>query len=1690
MEDESDSHPRCPQCPPADSDQEIPDVDDVWIGCDACDNWFHCACVHVEDAEDIEIWYCSTCISADPNLIIKNKPEPRKSKRSKVKHDYAAINDGIASSYLHVERLPSLQIQDYQFKHLKGDELTLDWLDNDPSSMSEPIIVPNPTGLDMKMPPSHITIDQIADIVGKDKPVEVIDCATQHLSKFPWTLGQWAAHYYKRREAPEVEKTLNVISLEVSDTDFASHIIPPKFVRDLDWVGNFWPKDKAKDAPHFAGSSVFYHVLRGQKTFYLARPNSYNLQQYKMWSESADQGSQWFGDLADATYTVTLKQGNTLIIPTGWMHAVYTPEDSLVIGGNFVHSYGIEGQQKIVQIEIDTKVPLKFRFPGYQTLCWYVANHYTKVLKEGKKLPERVIRNLVVLGEFLGGLAFRMDSPMNENGVTDEKAVKIAKTYSERFPHDDIEDKPFELAAWLKLRAETLLKYKAFNESLSKKNLKRRRSQNQPNKEEEEEGRWTEPATKKESTSVQRKCKRPFINEQGEWVGDMSKPENDDASTPVTTRTPSIKPPRSAPRRSSIIQTPRPTSNGNVSTNSRRSSIVNQRIGSQRTPSVSTKPQLAERPQRAESSRSQSQSSFDFEEEESPSHSSVPLPQDLSEESESLDSKPASRLPLTRSPSTPVSVPLNHTIHLNQNNPVSPSPTTRTLEKTVSKRDYEECKAKLRVTEQYREKELIKLRELESQMDQVEQFNMMKPKLQAKIAEMQTEIKDLRVNGKDLQSQNEKLEQQHQEVSDLLEIATLDKELAEEKTEHAVTELENVQEREVDLETEVENLKFKLEEEQENQFPASKTQNGEISPLVNKQLEKQNDRLKMALIRLRDVTNENETLQKQKINELQFEIRDLKEMQDNYQDIRSKLQDSELYIDDLKQQLDDSLASADVVEHLTDSNLSLNEQVESMRTTIEELEALKELSDELEESHNDTEKQMQELLDYKDLQLLASLKRISGLLETTADYENTILQFREHMQLLQSDLDEMRQTQLQQATESEALTSQSQAMLSLNQKLQTTAHKSQAKAIDLDLKKLDAAQASEHLKIVQNYLPTTFFESGDADSANCLLFFQRCAFKSDIINQVIAQMHGLPNSLYDSVPEILVGVCELRSKLTHFAAINRRFAAMVRRCSVDMYLRMGKIANEIKGSEKKIDHWIELLRREEFREFECTKDIIMLLGQFEHLVELYLGETKLDLDEKELDFVLAIDCDLDSTAAAIGLSKQMMIGINNDQSVDKEIGHYEFGRDFFEPVQNVLNTIKSIKYTSRKFASRVENCIRESSAIEPKVSNQLSVLSDQTVKLNNFAVSFAQDLSIYMNNAKETNEPFEFSKMLAFVNDASQALGRKESHCGGGWTKVNDFVDAFAETINDVLQASLEPDSVVKLISEEPWLVRIEEFKSITAHNVEAERAVNKLTNDVKELVREIRNKDQTLQESSVKIEVMSKKLDTVKKQTEVLESMEDEVSRLKKQEKTLSDALDVLQTDLNNVEQENDKLKQSAAKTDQAPGHNAQISSAALDGLGGNEGSLEKSGLIERIDSLMSVVKYLRSENAYLKSKDNLIALKSLEPLPTMRSATPSLVTDDESDSDSGSERSSTLSPPTPTPNGLNNQGRSITYQLVDHLASKRVVDLTRLKPGQTWQKSESKPEYQLSKSHHESKRLIKKAETFLRDTQSYRYH
>ena len=66
-----------------------------------------------------------------------------------------------------------------------------------------------------------------------------------------------------------------------------------------------------------------------------------------------------------------------------------------------------------------------------------------------------------------------------------------------------------------------------------------------------------------------------------------------------------------------------------------------------------------------------------------------------------------------------------------------------------------------------------------------------------------------------------------------------------------------------------------------------------------------------------------------------------------------------------------------------------------MRITIEDLEALKELNDELEENHVETEKMLQEEIDQKQAEIREQTQKIEDLQYACQDSENTISQFRE-----------------------------------------------------------------------------------------------------------------------------------------------------------------------------------------------------------------------------------------------------------------------------------------------------------------------------------------------------------------------------------------------------------------------------------------------------------------------------------------------------------------------------------------------------------------------------------------------------------------------------------------------------------------------------------------------------------------------
>jgi F-box/leucine-rich repeat protein 10/11 len=49
---------------------------------------------------------------------------------------------------------------------------------------------------------------------------------------------------YFSAEPASRDKVRNVISLEISGTALGDRVVPPKLVRNLDWVENHWPHPK------------------------------------------------------------------------------------------------------------------------------------------------------------------------------------------------------------------------------------------------------------------------------------------------------------------------------------------------------------------------------------------------------------------------------------------------------------------------------------------------------------------------------------------------------------------------------------------------------------------------------------------------------------------------------------------------------------------------------------------------------------------------------------------------------------------------------------------------------------------------------------------------------------------------------------------------------------------------------------------------------------------------------------------------------------------------------------------------------------------------------------------------------------------------------------------------------------------------------------------------------------------------------------------------------------------------------------------------------------------------------------------------------------------------------------------------------------------------------------------------------
>ncbi|XP_070559225.1 histone lysine demethylase PHF8-like isoform X2 [Ptychodera flava] len=378
--------------------RQVYDVTRFMIECDICKDWFHGSCIGISEhqAHDVEVYHCPICSKIHGPLKLKPRRNWHRHDYSEVDASTRAVQTGtvVFLKELQNRTFPSA---DQCLIRLHGSQVTIDYFEN--HGFSKPILIDSKDGLGLAVPPPNFSVSDVESCVGSMKEVHVIDVSRQE--EFKMVMKDWGQYF----NTPVRSKVYNVISLEFSETKLSEIVIAPTVVRQLCWVSNLWPDQLPDDCPYtkpqvqkyclmgvkdsytdfhvdFGGTSVWYHVLRGEKVFYLIEPTTSNLALYESWVSSAQQSEMFFGDQVNECYKLVLKQGQTLFIPTGWIHAVYTPVDTMVFGGNFLHHFNIGLQIQIHELEKRVKTPERFQFPWFETTMWYAAKHFQDLFKD------------------------------------------------------------------------------------------------------------------------------------------------------------------------------------------------------------------------------------------------------------------------------------------------------------------------------------------------------------------------------------------------------------------------------------------------------------------------------------------------------------------------------------------------------------------------------------------------------------------------------------------------------------------------------------------------------------------------------------------------------------------------------------------------------------------------------------------------------------------------------------------------------------------------------------------------------------------------------------------------------------------------------------------------------------------------------------------------------------------------------------------------------------------------------------------------------------------------------------------------------------------------------------------------------------------------------------------------------------
>ncbi|KKA30890.1 hypothetical protein TD95_004079 [Thielaviopsis punctulata] len=969
-------------------------------------------------------------------------------------------------------------------------------------------------------------------------------------------------------------------------------------------------------------------------------------------------------------------------------------------------------------------------------------------------------------------------------------------------------------------------------------------------------------------------------------------------------------------------------------------------------------------------------------------------------------------------------------------------------------REIDDLKAKIRVLERKRVEDREKLKALEMVQQERDKFEGIIQKLQAKYQPQQAELIELRKELKEAEARFESIESLQEDRDLLLESATLDREMAEEQYENCKAELTELKMKMDELELEVEILREENRELSKDISTEDRTSAGWV------QLEKNNERLREALIRLRDLTQANEDDLKAQVAGLEEELKDYSLIKEQHIMSKEKLEKAENAIEDLRQQLDNALGAEDMIEELSERNMAQAEEINELKAVIEDLESLKEINDELELNHVHNEREMQEDLDFKDAVIAEQGRRANQREETITDMEYTLSKFRSLVTTLQNDLEDMRASHAVTETESEELNNKSRAMMDLNMKLQLSAAKTQAKTIDLELRRLDAQEAADHLEIVKMFLPDSFRE--DENSVLSLLRFRRVSFKATLLQGFIkdrinanANVSGDETNTNTSAgheDDNFAG-CDAIDKLAWVAAMCERFARSMTHCSIEDFGRFGGAVYELEPVERALNQWIDGLRRDELKEKHCATELQRTLALLNHLAEVHLPQDDLPsyADKVHMQTTTMVT-QLESSATALQTVKTLVQRVVPATTQVVTPAAEEGGepivtveddgmaQHFARRIDAAISQTRSAKVVAGKAVRALEELRARSLTLPPDTHEMFEQCEAATVELGKLSRQIGMEVHAVLSAEEDRTTPFSYDDVTQAVSKAAlEVSSAAESDL---FSTYLSKLRTLATQITDMSSLSSDLTQAVEFeMAPEPWKLRAQELKARKVVPVDAEESLRRMREEYNEARRTVAQREESLSTAVLKIETLEARMKDAQAKVQAMAELEDMIEDERLVNASLKEDIDKQDRELKALETDRDKWKKIAGDS------RAVVDGADAAGArAGKERAVatarEMDALKSDINSLQSAVRHLRDQNRRARGADQATLSWLTEPLLPARAT--------------GTERKALVAA----------EGRDVLGELVRLASTATVFDLKTLPQDKlAWKPAKSTAQFHAAK-------------------------